>query len=288
MLALSHSERYEKLFSYIQCLTRGRMRLIQISPLRNGGDQLSYARIRWLELAKKYRGPGRWDRFYERLLGDIDLQGKSVLDIGGGVGLAATYALTRGARRATLLEPEAAGSRNLFTERADIIRAELAFEDCLDIRTATLQDFDGTGSPFDIAILEASINHLDEEAVMSLLNDNAALARYNAIFSKLASLLRPDAHIVISDCARRNFFGDFRLRNPFVPTIEWQKHQQPKTWIKLLRKHGFDNARVHWGVHSTLGLSGRLLLDNAFAFYFLSSYFILTMRYMPGNGDVVR
>ena len=233
----------------------------------------------WSRLAAKYRAPMSWRLYYARLLQGIDLSDRTILDIGGGVGLASTYALAHGAQRATLLEPEAAGSRNRQLDYARRMRDELNLGDRFEIRSDTLQAFDGRGAPFDVAVLEASINHLDEDAVISMLESEASRARYREIIGKMASLLRPGATIVISDCARHNFFGDLGLRNPLVPSIDWKKHQQPKTWIKLLETCGFSSATVHWGIHSTLGPWGRRLLGNAFVFYFLSSYFILTMRY---------
>lgn len=233
----------------------------------------------WSQLAAKHRAPMNWRLFYARLLEGIDFKGKAVLDIGGGVGLAATYALAHGAERATLLEPEAAGSQNRQLIRARSIRQELGLTDRLTIEPCTLQEFDCDGGSFDVAILEASINHLDEDAVVSLLESEAARERYRAIITKLGLLLRPGSNIVISDCARHNFFGDLGLRNPLVPSIDWQKHQQPKTWIRLFESCGFSTPTVRWGIHNTLGPLGRRLLGNAVAFYFISSYFILTMRY---------
>ncbi len=234
---------------------------------------------RWSQLAAKYRAPMNWRLFYTRLLDGIDFKGKTVLDIGGGVGLAATYALAHGANEAVLLEPEAAGSQNKQLARARSLRDDLSLGDRFDIRPDTLQEFDGSGAPFDVIIMEASINHLDEDAVITLLTSDASQARYRAIGKKLASLLRPGGTIVISDCARHNFFGDIGLRNPFVPSIDWPKHQQPSTWVKLFEPCGFSSPRVRWGIHATLGPLGRFFLGNAFVFYFLSSYFILSLRY---------
>lgn len=234
---------------------------------------------KWAELAETYRGPTNWIHFYDRLLDGIDLAGKRILDVGGGVGVASNYALVKGARSATLLEPEAAGSRSAMLERARKFRGDLGFEKKLTILPTTLQDFDWKGVPFDIAILEASVNHLDEDAVTDMHVNAASWSRYVEIVGKLASLLEPGATIVVSDCARRNFFGDLGLRNPMTPTISWDKHQQPRTWIRLFGECGFAEPEVTWGIHSTLGALGKALLGNGFAFYFLSSYFILTMKY---------
>ena len=239
---------------------------------------------RWSGLAEKYRGTTDWCHFYHRLFDGVDFTGNAILDVGGGVGLAATYALMHGASRATLLEPEDAGSRGSVLDKARNLRADLELEDRLTLLPDTFQDFDGEGAPFDVAILEASVNHLDEEAVETLHQGGESLHRYREISDKLASLLSPGAILVVSDCARRNFFGDLGLRNPLVPTISWEKHQQPAVWIQLFHESGFADPKVRWGIHSTLGPVGRALLGNQIAFYFLSSYFILTMRH-PGQSN---
>lgn len=240
---------------------------------------------RWAELGETYRGASNWLKFYERLLENVDFKGKSVLDIGGGIGLASTYALLNGAEMAVLLEPEEAGSRRDVLVRAEKLRSALGLQDKLQIEPLTFQAFDAPRYSFDVVILEASINHLDEDAVEKLHQGGEALKRYQAIVGKLADMLRPGAVVVISDCARRNFFGDLGLRNPLAPTINWEKHQQPATWKKLFIPYGFSKAKVGWGIHSTLGPVGKAFLDNKIAFYFLSSYFILTMHYQPIRKD---
>jgi SAM-dependent methyltransferase len=234
----------------------------------------------WSQAAAEQRGTSarRMVSFYDRLFEGTDLCGRSILDIGGGTGLAASYALANGASRATLLEPEAAGSRRVLAH-AHLLRDALGFDDRLTIRPDTLQEYCGEGGPFDVAVLEASINHLDEQAVVSLRQHEAARNRYHEIIEKIASLLQPGASIIVSDCARRNFFGDLGLRNPLAPSIEWHKHQQPATWIALFKNCGFGNPKVRWGMHTTLGTPGRILLGNAVVYYFLTSYFILTMHY---------
>jgi len=233
----------------------------------------------WSRLAKNYRGDGDWVGFFDRLLDGVDLTGANVFDVGGGVGLGSTYALCKGAKSATLIEPEADGSQNTMLVRARKLRGDLGFDNKLKIESVTFQDFSGADAPFDVAILEASINHLDEDAVIKMEKGNEEWQRYTEIANKMASLLSPGATIMMSDCARRNFFGDIGMRNPMVPTIEWDKHQQPKIWAKLFAEAGFSQPKINWGLHSTLGAVGRTLLDNPLAFYFLSSYFILTMRY---------
>jgi hypothetical protein len=45
---------------------------------------------------------------------------------------------------------------------------------------------------------------------------------------------------------RRNLYADLGFRNPFEPTIEWFKHQQPAVWAKVLFDAGFASPRVSY------------------------------------------
>ena len=114
---------------------------------------------------------------------------------------------------------------------------------------------------FDIIVLEASINHLNEHAVQRLDFDSEAEDEYLLLVAKMYEMLRPGGVVILSDCGKRNFFGDFGLKNPFTPTIEWQKHQQPRTWADLFSKMNFSRLSLKWGVHASLGKIGQILLE---------------------------
>ena len=103
-------------------------------------------------------------------------------------------------------------------------------------------------------------------------------AEYAGVFRALFGSLRPGGWLVATDCSRANFFNDVGTTSPFMPDIEWHKHQSPGTWDRLLRQVGFAAARVQWSSPNTLGALGRLLLGNRFAAYFLLSHFRLAAR----------
>ncbi|WP_337875542.1 class I SAM-dependent methyltransferase [Elioraea sp.] len=211
----------------------------------------------------------------------VDLEGKRVLDVGGGTGLLTLYAAVRGAE-AICLEPEADGA----TSGAALHFARM--ESCIDTGgrarfvPAAFQDFLDE-QPFDIIVMANSINHLDEEACVRLAHDDAAQASYHAIFRKAWHLLREGGILIITDCNRSNVFNDLGLRSPFCPTIEWHKHQHPRLWDRLLQRAGFMPARYEWTSPNRLGGLGRLLLGNRVAAYFLLSHFRLVAR-KPGSG----
>ena len=233
---------------------------------------------KWESASVKARGNYDWHAYYKRLFGDFDFKNKKVLDVGGGAGLASAYAIVNGAKHSTLLEPEADGSNSIALKNALAVRTELELGEKFEIRKETFQDFDHKENTFDLIVFEASINHLDEAAVTDLHTNKASKLKYQMIIEKIRSLTPDNGTVIISDCSNRNFFGDLGLRNPFVPTIEWHKHQSPNTWIRLFEDFGFKKQSLSWGIHNTLGSLGAILIGNKLAFYFISSYFILRLK----------
>ena len=217
-------------------------------------------------------------RFYLRyLFNGIDFAEKSMLDIGGGSGLFSLYAACSGASSVVCLEPEAAGSAGGTRAKGERVAQSLGLDN-FESSQLPLQEYDPGLRTFDLLLLHNSINHLDEEACISLLHSSDARERYEAIFSKLSRLAAPGATLMIADCSPHNFFKRVHLNNPIVPTIEWEKHQSPATWARMLRQFDFVNPKTHWASFSSFGSLGRLLLGNKVASFFLTSHFLLTMR----------
>lgn len=206
----------------------------------------------------------------------IDLRGARVLDVGGGEGLCSFYAALCGAREVVCLEPEAAGSSARITSLLERIRGALPR---LPVRPESklLQHFhDAEG--FDVVLMNASINHVDEEACIRLHRDAAAREAYGRVFGHMAGLARRGARLVVADCTRYNFFAALGCTNPLFPAIEWQKHQAPGLWARLLQEAGFRRPRVSWRPIYRFGAAGRLLTANRAAAYFLKSMFRLEME----------
>ncbi len=204
-------------------------------------------------------------------------EGRTVLDIGGGAGLHSFYAACKGAAEVVCIEPEDAGSNSGVRDQFRRFN-ELLGTNNVYLEPTTVQEFDAKGRTFDIVLLHDSINHLDENACVTLLDDDASWAVYKDIFTAIHSLIAPGGLLIVCDCSRYNIFATLGLRNPITPTIEWEKHQSPKVWARLLGQVGFGEARIAWPSFNRLGLVGQLLLGNGVAAYFLKSYFCLTMR----------
>lgn len=219
-----------------------------------------------------YTNRRRLESHLSYMFGETDLKGKNVLDVGGGSGLLSLYAAASGAN-AICLEPEFDGSTQNITDKFDALSSELN----LSIGSAilvksTLQDFESE-IKYDVIILANSINHLDEESTITLNSDCESKIKFLELFYKMHSMLAPDGILIITDCDRKNFFNDLGLKSPFMPTIEWNKHQSPTCWVNIAKEAGFKKPIIKWSSPNSLGKIGQFLLGNRLIAYFLFSHF---------------
>jgi len=223
-----------------------------------------------------YPNRGRLQFKMETLFRGIDFTNKRVLDIGGGNGVHSLYAACRGAKKVVCLEPEADGSSSGVIEEFHRLNERLKRNNAT-IEPVTFQAFEPGGDTFDVILLHNSINHLDEAACITLLEDPSAKANYQEISSKINSLSNKGAKLIVCDCSRYNFFGLLKIRNPIAPSIEWHKHQAPEVWANVLGEAGFINPKIRWSSFNRLRHWGRFLIGNKLMAYFLRSHFCLTM-----------
>lgn len=220
-----------------------------------------------------------WRRYLELMFRDVELRGKSLLDVGGGSGAISFYAAARGAR-AVCLEPGGDGSNPRMRQIFDSYLRGLGSDDDVHVELVedTLQNLDRVMRPFDVVVLNNAINHLDEQACQTLPDDRAARNRYLAMFRRIAELTAPGGYLIVTDAGRYNFWNRIGRRSPFAPSIEWHLHQQPEIWESLLREAGFGGTSVRWNTHARLGAVGQALLGNRLGGYLTNSHFILRMR----------
>jgi len=226
--------------------------------------------------------PGNVRFHCEYLFDGIDLEDKTMLDVGAGDGRYSLYAGCVGARRVVSLEPESAGSRSGMQERFRWAASTLGTRD-VELVTQRLQDYEPRSEDFDVVLLHGSINHLDEQACIGLHRDPAAQHTYRVLFEKLAALSRPGGALIVSDCSRENLFARLGIKNPIARNIEWHKHQTPELWAGMLVGAGFASPRIRWASFNTFRSAGRLLLGNRAAAYCLTSTFCLTMERSAGR-----
>jgi len=219
---------------------------------------------------------------FEKVFRDTDIKGKKILEIGAGTGLVSCFLSMAGAESIVALEPEAAGSdsdaKAKFTSNVESLGLKN-----ISLFTETIHNYNAPPHSFDIIVVIASINHLDEDACICLHKNEDAVKTYQELLKKIFNLLKPGGSIIITDCSRGNLFSwlsnKLGIPNPSAPMIEWFKHQKPQLWIKVLGSVGFKHATRRWifptwRIPGVCGCSGMdKFLDN-FAFsYLTTSYF---------------
>lgn len=226
-----------------------------------------------------YASPARAIFRYQQAYRGIDLRGKTVLDIGAGRGMASAFAIAQGAKHVVALEPESAGSTDGYSAVILRVQEELNASN-FEVRAQPVQDYDNAGRTFDVVLLYQSVNHLDEPMCMALGHSEEARDVYRGIFGRIAGMMNPDARLIMVDASRHNFFPMIGLKNPLLPMIEWEKHQTPRTWVRLLAPLGFVKERVSWHTYHALRHFGPVFANRVVSFV-LNSVFRLDLRY-PG------
>ena len=79
--------------------------------------------------------------YLDYLFKKVDLENKTVLDVGGGSGIFSFYAACRGAREVVCLEPEASGSRSGMLDKFRRTQTRLGL-DRVRLEPVTFQSFD--------------------------------------------------------------------------------------------------------------------------------------------------
>lgn len=216
----------------------------------------------------------RYRKRCEFLFRGVSLRGASVLDVGCGTGAFPIWAGLHGARRALGIEPETDGSTaGTYAQFRESI-ATLGLGAVVEAQRKYLSDLTPADGPFDVAILYQVINHLDEAATIDLHKNPASMARFVAVLSHLRSLMADGGDLIVADCDRRNFWNDLGLRNPLMPTIEWEKHQPPHVWSEAFSKSGFQLTQTTWSPMHPLGR----ITENWPVHYFTISHFCMRLK----------
>lgn len=233
---------------------------------------------KYIEYGKKSgywrRGMGYKFRCKHQIFKGINFKEKNFLDIGCGNGRFSIWATIHRASKTLGLEPTLKGSRNesvsAFKDAVEHLKLNK-----IDITEKTFQDFDSPDSYWDIVLLCASINHLSEEACITLRENQDSQRNYMNIFSKLYSVVAPGGLVIITDCSSENKYANLGIPNPYAPSIEWHKHQPPEVWAEHLQKVGFVNPGITWLSPAQYLYFGLIFLTNYFYSYRRASMFRL-------------
>lgn len=221
-----------------------------------------------------FRTADRYQKRCEFLFRGVPLQGSSVLDVGCGTGAFALWAGLNGAKRALGIEPETDGSTaGTFSHFQESIAA-LGLGAVVEAQRKYLSELTPADGPFDVAVMYQMINHLDEAATVDLHRNPESVARFVVALTHLRSLMTDGGDVIVVDCDRRNFWHDIGLRNPLMPTIEWEKHQPPHVWANAFSKSGFKLTQTTWSPMYPLGR----VTENWPVHYFTISHFCMRLK----------
>ncbi len=208
---------------------------------------------------------------------DIDLDGKKILDIGGGNGIASFFALNSSSNcSAWVVDPIAEGSNDLMFEQYDSMKKNYDSE-----RINFHRDYVSTllaPDTFDIIVMHNAINHIGEDILGDVLENNDAYIEYVGRLKTILDRLSSGGVLIVADCGRKNFFGDMGLRNPFAPSIDWDLHCEPGVWQQMIEDIGFLHIKTQWTARREFSVFGKYFLANRVCSYFLGSHFVSTYQ----------
>lgn len=217
------------------------------------------------------RSKGYHYYFQNYIFRDIDLTNKSILDVGGGNGIASFFATSFGDRcRSLVVDPIDDGSNSLMLDQYS--KMNQLFASKVDFFKGYTSELT-VHEKFDVIIMHNSINHVGENIVSQLAVNEKARSEYKELLKDILKFSNPGTLLIIADCARKNFWGDFNLPNPVAPTIEWILHQQPEVWSDMLAELGCMHSSTQWTARREFKGIGRYLLANRYCSYMLNSHF---------------
>lgn len=235
------------------------------------------------ELEESFRRLGKemglWRHGYalkcrcKQVFREFAFTGSNMLEIGCGKGLFCIWASIHGAKSVVGLEPLEDGAvetTEWYGEFNKIIN-ELNISN-IEMFPKRIQDFECEENIFDIVLSHGSINHLDENSCIHLLESSKARQAYLEIFRKVNRCMKNGGRLIIVEASNRNYFGDKGIRNPFAKTIEWNKHQTPEIWAELLSQCGFRKQKITWNSGTKLRYFRVYSINKKLSYFGRSSF----------------
>lgn len=237
--------------------------------------------LAYLEDEHDARFVDRMKYYFDLHFGSLDMENRSVLEIGAGQGYLSALCLVRGASRVVALDPESDGSTKGVNEQFASLTKSVAMGDSIEYLPMSLEKFIATGKKetFDYILMCNVINHIDEGAVVKLHLPDAdqERKRYTHMLEEIRNLLTETGVLLVSDNGRYNFWNSIGLRFPACRTINWNKHQNPDVWVDLLSEAGFMSSIVKWlPLYCLRHL--KAMVSSKLAAQCLNSYFLIQAR----------
>ena len=210
--------------------------------------------------------------FKNYIFKNINLNNKKILDIGGGNGIASFYALSASPNcKAWVVDPIVEGSNTLMINQFNNLSKNFDSNQIYFHKDFinTLQE----PKEFDIVVMHNSINHIGEDIIKDVKTNHKSYDKYINRIKEILERLSKKGILIITDCGRRNFFGDLGFKNPLAPSIEWETHCEPDLWRTMIERIGLYHIKTEWTSRREFGYFGKILFANRLCSFFLNSHF---------------
>ena len=213
---------------------------------------------------------------YLKEMGISDLREMSVLDIGAGNGAFSTFVASLGTERVVSLEPDLSGG---CKGRFEVLVENSRKYDQIKCFPQTYQEYqeNNPDDKFDLVFALNVINHIDEEACISLNSEKRSFMKYVHYLSLVRSMLSPGGKFAFTDVSPINFWARIVGTHPILRSIEWEIHQTPEIWRRVLLLAGFSKVQINWTPIYPLMFSSvlRWIAGRKPIAYFLTSSFLI-------------
>ncbi len=206
----------------------------------------------------------------------VNLKNKSLLDLGGGNGIASFFAAhSDKSCKCTIVDPFEDGSNTLMNTQYKVLSK--LYGNAVKLHKGYIESLP-TDEKFDLILLHNSINHIGEDIIADIESSQEHWKEFSSRLEPIIMKAKKGATIIVADCSNRNFWNDLGVKNPLAPTIEWHLHKPPRVWQKMLEKFECKHLRTKWTSRRELLFFGKFLLANKFLGYFTTSHFVSTYK----------
>ncbi|GJL50481.1 MAG: hypothetical protein NPIRA01_17080 [Nitrospirales bacterium] len=229
------------------------------------------------EIAAQLVGYASQARYATRanfLFDGIAFSDSTVLEVGCGTGAWVIWAAINGAKQAIGIEPESDGSTSQTLETLRQTVNALGLNETVLAYDYFLHQLPMEEGKYDTVILYNVINHLNEQAVVDLHENQESFSQFLNIATDLHRRMKPGGTIIIADCGRTNFWDCIGLSSPFAKNIEWAKHQDPVVWSRVFVSAGFRLLDIRWSPLQPF----TNITANRFVQYLTCSHFVLRLN----------
>jgi len=202
----------------------------------------------------------------------IELKSKTLLDVGGGNGIASFYARYKdNTCKCIVADPLKKGSNEFMEDQFNKlsklygkgVKLHKGYTSSLPKRMK-----------FDLILLHNSINHIGEDIISTVKDVPEHRNEYLKRLKEVLSHGKKGAKIIVADCSNKNFWGDLKLPNIFAPSINWKIHKDPNFWTDMLNELNCKHIKTNWTARRELLYLGKFFLANKVMSYFTDSHFV--------------